>query len=125
MKEQLFYLSYGGFYFRSTLKKVELAEALINYELARYGFMTMNSVLAKFGVGPCPGLDDIGWVKCQMRFELFSDKTSGEPLTQIVFACSDSEFDADIRKHYWYDRIEYLKKQIESEEKNCIKEFGA
>ena len=60
-ENKLFYDSFSGRYFESTIEKVQRAEYQINRDLNMREWATLNEFYEYIGLDPIPGGDDLGW----------------------------------------------------------------
>ena len=61
VEQKLFYDSFSGRYFESTIEKVQHAEYQINRDLNMREWATLNEFYEYLGIDPIPGGDDLGW----------------------------------------------------------------
>lgn len=69
-RQRLFYDSFSGRYFETTIEKVQQAEYEINRDLSMRDYATVNEFYAYLGLDPIPGGDDLGW-STGMNFDYY------------------------------------------------------
>lgn len=68
--QRLFFDSFSGRYFESTLDKVQQAEYHINRDLSMRDYATVNEFYDYLGLEPIPGGDELGW-STGMNFDYY------------------------------------------------------
>ena len=84
--EELFYVTQGNYYFKSTIEKIKAAFSRINYQILCDGFVSLNELYNILGLEETTYGEDIGWgIMYSADFELFQfvDEQHG-PCTLII-----------------------------------------
>lgn len=68
--QRLFFDSFSGRYFESTINKVQQAEYHINRDLSMRDYATVNEFYDYLGLEPIPGGDELGW-STGMNFDYY------------------------------------------------------
>lgn len=70
--KQLFFDDFSGRYYESTLEQVQLAEYLLNREIALYGYASLNQYYELLDIPEIDGGNEIGWSAGELQCSCWS-----------------------------------------------------